>query len=84
MKPVPVGIDPTLKAFLDELRQAVTALQSPNQPQAEAALTFAQLPDAADYKNRRCLVTDKHAIAVSTYDAGSSSWKWTRSDGSAL
>lgn len=84
MRAVPVGIDPNLKSFLDDLRSAVVGLQQPGQPQTEFATPFAKLPPAIDHKNKRCLVSDKNAIAISTYDAGSATWKWLRSDGSAL
>lgn len=84
MRPVPQGIDPNLKSFLDEVRRSVLELQQPGQPQAEFSTTFAKLPPADTYKNCRCLVTDKNAMAISSYDAGSVTWKWTRADGSAL
>lgn len=82
MRPVPIGLEPGLQAFLAEIRTAVVKLQEPGKPTREFATVFGQLPPAADYPNCRVLVTDKNALAVSTLVAGS--WTWLRADGSAL
>lgn len=82
MRPVPVGIDAKVAAFLIEMRAAVLSLQSPGQPVQSFAVAQAQLPPAASYPNCQVLVTDKNALAVSTLVAGT--WTWLRADGSAL
>lgn len=82
MRPVPVGIDPALAAFLAELRSAVSQLQTPAQPVQCFAVTQAGLPPAANYKNCEVLVTDKNTKAISTLVTGT--WTWLRSNGSAI
>lgn len=82
MRPVPVGLQPELSAFLMEMRSAVTQLQNPGQPAQEFAVTSAQLPPAKSYPNCRVLVTDKNTLAISTLVG--TAWTWRRADGSAL
>lgn len=82
MRPVPLGIDPKVAAFLTDIRSAVVQLQNPQQPMQCFAATQADLPPAANYQNCEVLVSDKNTKAISTLVG--SRWEWLRSDGSAL
>lgn len=65
MRPVPVGIDPNIAAFLADIRSAVQQLQQPRQPQPLFTTTTAQLPPASAWKNTACFLSDTGKIAVS-------------------
>lgn len=82
MRPVPVGVDPKLAAFLAEVRSAITQMQNPGQPVQCFATVQGQLPPAAGYPNCEVLVTDKNTKAISTLVSGT--WTWLRSDGTAI
>lgn len=82
MRPVPVGLDPILTAFLKELRGAVADLQRPGQPQLAYAIASTSLPQAESWKTCVVELTDKNCLALSTNVAGT--WTWLRADGSAI
>jgi hypothetical protein len=75
---IPALLQPILKAVVD----AIADIRAPGKPTQLAAVTFAQLPPAANWRNCMVIVTDRNTIAVST--PSGSTWAWTRSDGSAL
>lgn len=82
MRPVPEGLEPHLKAFLQDVRSALMQAQNPAQPQPACALLDADLPVASDWKNCVVNVTDKNCLAVST-EVGND-WLWVRADGSSI
>lgn len=82
MRPVPVGVEPALKSYLDDVSAAILQLQNPGKPANEFAVAFASLPPPENYKNCRCTVTDKNCIAISTNV--STVWTWLRADGTAI
>jgi hypothetical protein len=63
--PAPAGMDPALRAYLDEMEARIAELETPNGPAAEFACLKASLPDALTYINRRAYVTDTKILAVS-------------------
>ena len=82
MRPVPVGLAPSLAAFLTELRSAVTQIQQPGQPSKLFSCTQANLPAANLFPDCTVVVEDKNTQAVSTLVG--STWTWLRADGSAI
>lgn len=67
MRPVPVGTDPTLAAFLAELRSAVSQLQVPNGygPAFLTASTDLSAVTAARYPARWGIATDLKTVVWS-------------------
>lgn len=80
LPPVPPGIPGA--AVTKAHQDAIVQLQSPQSPTREAALDFADLPPAANWKNCRVIVSDKACLAISVPQGAG--YAWVRADGSAL
>lgn len=78
----PAAAPDVLKPFFQDLVAEIEALKTPMGPSKLWAAPFADMPPADQAQEMAMLVTDKHAIAVSTFNG--TAWAWTRADGSAL
>jgi hypothetical protein len=78
LRPIGPDVPPQLRALLSELREAITELQEPTQPQPVYACATTDMPPAASFASRVLWNTTLNILAVSD------GTDWRRQDTGAI